>query len=335
MSELAAALARARRRSESAEELAASIAAANLNEEEAESPAAASAATASAAVGSKTPEKSTASVPAAVAASNSSSSKVGGTTSGSATDYTARFEALTSLSVEDQANAFLTQFVMEFRGNFDEVLNIALEFKGFAGAKKQGMVVQELDEFQAHQFLERRGETLTVREMRNALREIDIDSNGKVALIEYLLFKYNKTLEDMFSDNGDAVPQELLDALNAAMEAFRKVAQEKEKRQRKMDKLRAKAAKGGVLGKAAQHELEGMLRQDETERNRREITAAAATRKAKRNIAKADKSALKKKAVAEEKKRQEEAARKRAAEEKKKRMESRARLKAKAALWEK
>ena len=39
-----------------------------------------------------------------------------------------------------------------------------------------------------------RNETMTIREMRDALREIDVDANGKICFIEYCLFKYKKTL---------------------------------------------------------------------------------------------------------------------------------------------
>jgi len=58
----------------------------------------------------------------------------------------------------------------------------------------------DLDEFKAHRFLESYGETLTVVELRKRLEAIDIDKNKKVALSEYLLFRYKKT------------PQELVDA---------------------------------------------------------------------------------------------------------------------------
>lgn len=48
---------------------------------------------------------------------------------------------------------------------------------------------KELDELQAHMFLEARGETKTVKDMREELREIDIDNNNYVAFIEYLMFR--------------------------------------------------------------------------------------------------------------------------------------------------
>ena len=50
----------------------------------------------------------------------------------------------------------------------------------------------ELDEFQAHKFLDSLGETLTVVAMRDRLRQIDLDFNRRVALIEYLTVRYGK-----------------------------------------------------------------------------------------------------------------------------------------------
>ena len=247
--------------------------------------------------------------------------------------WSTKFEALTKLSIVEQAEAFLMQFVMEFQGRFSEVTDLALSFQSFAGPKGKEETVQELTDFQCHQFLEKRGETLTVSSLRDKLRDIDIDSNGMIAFIEYLLFKYDKTLEDMFTESADGVDPILLAALHASMEKFKEVVAIKEKRMRKMEKLRLRSEKGGVLGNAAKHELECMLREDETERNRQEITAAAAQRKATRAVKNADKSDIKKKALLAEKKKQEEEEEKKKNDEKKRRQESRARLAAKAAMF--
>jgi len=45
--------------------------------------------------------------------------------------------------------------------------------------------------------LEDIGETKTVVELRETLRKVDIDMNKRMALIEYLLFKYNKSVEEL------------------------------------------------------------------------------------------------------------------------------------------
>jgi len=70
-----------------------------------------------------------------------------------------------------------------------------------------------LDEFNAHRFLERLGETKTVKEMRDELREIDMDFNKRMALIEYLLWRYHKTVSDFVSKpQGGIDPEELAEA---------------------------------------------------------------------------------------------------------------------------
>lgn len=62
----------------------------------------------------------------------------------------------------------------------------------------------ELDEFQAHKFLEAFGETLTVVALREQLRKIDLDVNGKMGLLEYLAFKYDKTVKQILdAPQGD------------------------------------------------------------------------------------------------------------------------------------
>jgi chromosome segregation ATPase len=70
----------------------------------------------------------------------------------------------------------------------------------------------DLDEFKAHKFLESVGEVLTVKELRARLEAIDIDKNRKMALSEYLLFKYNKK------------PQQLCDAPQGGNEKELKAA---------------------------------------------------------------------------------------------------------------
>ena len=48
----------------------------------------------------------------------------------------------------------------------------------------------ELDEFEAHQFLEKCVGALTVHDMRSALKAIDIDFNRMMSLTEFLIFHY-------------------------------------------------------------------------------------------------------------------------------------------------
>lgn len=106
----------------------------------------------------------------------------------------AKFLELTRMKYVDQAKWFLNGFWTS--GAEQEAENIwkyTNKFIELDPNKKEG---NELDEFWSHKFLESLGETLTVIKLREKLRQIDVDANGKMALLEYLLFKYNKTVPE-------------------------------------------------------------------------------------------------------------------------------------------
>jgi hypothetical protein len=129
-----------------------------------------------------------------------------------------KFREITSTqSVDEQAMTFLRAFVGDFQGKFEEVLVIGEQFKSY-GTK--GAKLVELDEFQAHRFLEARGETKTVKDMREELKTIDLDFNKKVAFIEYLLFRYKKTLRDLFTAKPNAAALAKLEKAVAQVNVF-------------------------------------------------------------------------------------------------------------------
>jgi len=232
-------------------------------------------------------------------------------------NYAAKFKEVTSTSIDDQAKFFLRSFVLDFQGRFEEVLDLAEEFKGFA--PKEG-VVRELEEDRAHYFLERRGETLTVVQLREYLKQIDLDSNHKVAFIEYILWKYKKNLEQLFNPPKGGTNAELLEALEKAIEEYQKVMAKRREREEKIKELEKLVALGGVKGGTAKHQLEQMKNDDKLEQNRREVSSEASKRKAQKAIEKDDPFAAEQKRLEAEKKKKE-------AEEKQQRDEARARLK--------
>ena len=92
--------------------------------------------------------------------------------------------------------------------------------------KKHGEEGCELDEFEAHLFLEKNIEALTVKKMRQVLKEIDVDFNQKVSLTEFLIFYYkidyhylvNAVVDDKESEAIIALANEKLAAAQAALE---------------------------------------------------------------------------------------------------------------------
>eukprot|EP01088_Endostelium_zonatum_P009759 TRINITY_DN23069_c0_g1_i1.p1 TRINITY_DN23069_c0_g1~~TRINITY_DN23069_c0_g1_i1.p1 ORF type:complete len:261 (-),score=117.63 TRINITY_DN23069_c0_g1_i1:116-898(-) len=248
----------------------------------------------------------------------------------------AKFRALSQRPVEEQAKEFLKSFVLDFKGNFEEVLELCSNFKSFAPKEKE--VVTSLPEFPAHLFLEKRGETLTVAALRENLKvEITLEKNHDVAFLEYLLWKYHKTVNDMFKPKAE-VPKEILEALEKAIANFEAALAVRKAREAKMAQLEAAAAAGGVKGKAAANELEQMKKQDQLEQSKREINSAAQQRKAQKAVNdtkrwEEEEERKRAEAMASEQQRMEEEKRRKEEEDRNKAAASRSRLKEKASLW--
>merc|ERR1711879_1001174 len=151
---------------------------------------------------------------------------------------------------------------------------------------------------------EKRGETLTVRDLRENLKsEIRLDPHHNVALMEYLLWKYQKNLHQLFTPPPEgSVPAHLLEALDKAIEAHNAAVEAERQRQRKIEEL--SAAEEGAKNELERH----TTKKQKEELQGQEFGAAFAAIQARKK--------------------------KREAEEKRKREESRARLKAKQALWQ-
>lgn len=111
-----------------------------------------------------------------------------------------KFFEITRMKYAEQAKWFLNGFWNEgAEAEVENVWKCTQKFIELDEAKKgEG---NELDEFWSHKFLESLGETLTVIQLRERLRKIDMDANGKMALMEYLLFKYKKTVQAAVNSN--------------------------------------------------------------------------------------------------------------------------------------
>ena len=76
----------------------------------------------------------------------------------------------------------------------------------------------ELDEFWSHKFLESLGETMTVIEMREKFRTIDVDFNKRMSLIEFLSYRFKKTIQEVI-DAPQGGNQEEISKAQAAVDA--------------------------------------------------------------------------------------------------------------------
>lgn len=248
-------------------------------------------------------------------------------------DYSKRWAEITSKTVDEQTKIFLRAFVLEFQGKFDQVLTIGEAFKGYAPAEGRD-TLHALSEFECHLFLEKRGETLTVTELRENLKsEIQLGKHHNVAFIEYLLYKYKKTLKQLFTPPpAGSVPAALLQALDKAIEAFQKTKAEERERQEEMKRLKevteSTGGKRTLQGVTAQNKMENLQGQ-EFNKKFQELQALKVKKEAEKAIAEAstvDPYVEEQKRLEAEKKRKEE-------EDKKARDEARARLKARSAAF--
>jgi len=156
-----------------------------------------------------------------------------------ATDPKKRFTQLSQLKYKDQAVWFLNGFWGD--GVDATVANRVWELvKKFVeldllGATRKGEDGNELDQFWSAKFLEDVDTALPAMQRKEALRSIDHDSNGKMSAIEYLVWKYKKTLEETVDapqgDNTEAIKkaQQALDAVLSQMnECETKLEQQKQ-----------------------------------------------------------------------------------------------------------
>jgi len=103
------------------------------------------------------------------------------------------------------------------------------------GGTRKGEEGNELDQFWSAKFLEDMDTALPAIQRKEALRNIDHDHNGKMSAIEYLVWKYKKTIEETVvapqGDNTAAIKaaQAVLDQVLAQLaDCERKLAHQKE-----------------------------------------------------------------------------------------------------------
>lgn len=185
------------------------------------------------------------------------------------------FKQVVSKKWSDQAVFWLNAYWPEHGKDAEKVWGYVQLFIKLDSAKgKDGC---DLDEFWSHKFLESLGDTLTVVAMRETFREIDLDFNKRMSLIEYLVFKYKVSVKELLSR-----PQGTNEDLVKAQQALEKVQDEIAKIEKKKAELEEKAKATGVRGMQAKNELQQLLTADPTDLNRALLTAEAAVRKAQK-----------------------------------------------------
>jgi len=130
------------------------------------------------------------------------------------------------------------------------------------GPLRKGEEGNELDQFWSAKFLEDMDSALPAVQRKEALRTIDQDSNGKMSLIEYLVWKYKKgvkeTVDSPQGDNSEAIrkAQEAVDRVATQMaEVERKLEAQKQAKDVN-DRAKAENDKAVAQLKQAENELQ-------------------------------------------------------------------------------
>jgi len=181
-----------------------------------------------------------------------------------------------TLTYHKQAIFFLNAMWKEHKDNAEEIWNIVHTM--YELDLKNGEEGYSLDEFQSARLLEKFGKPMTVLERRACLKEIDVDTDNRMSFLEYAVWQYKVGIDEMMSR-----PQGTNVELEKAEEAVQKVQEEIKSIESKKKKLQEKAKGTGVKAKSAQNELEQLLSKDQTELNRRILTAEAALRRAQKS----------------------------------------------------
>jgi len=142
-------------------------------------------------------------------------------------DEKERWEDLVSRTHTKQCIWWLNGFWKELEKDADtlwDMVHVMIEIE-CGKAKRYGKLKWEekegsdLDQFQAHRFLEKMGETCTVKELRAKVANLDLDRNKRLAISEYLADKYKKNIKKIIdAPQGGQAAQEQLDKATKAVE---------------------------------------------------------------------------------------------------------------------
>jgi len=170
----------------------------------------------------------------------------------------ANFKKFTAKNYADQGKAFLNAYWQQHQG--DDAEKVWIFWEKFCELDlDNGKEGNDLDEFNAHRFLEFFNETKTVKEMREQLTEADLDFNKRLALIEYLLWKYGHTVSDFLSKPQGSEEelkkfQEMLQRVQDALANAQKKAEEAQQATEEAKKREASAKEEAAKAKARENE---------------------------------------------------------------------------------
>eukprot|EP01083_Nonionella_stella_P098429 276788_1 len=182
------------------------------------------------------------------------------------------------LDYKHQAMFFLNAMWTEYKDEAEKVYSY-VQTAGELDKQRQSEGYC-MDEFEAHRFLEKFGQPLTVVAMRKELKKIDLDSDKHMSLLEYFVYHYKLDIDTLMTR-----PQGVNEQVEKAEAALEEVFKEIAKIEKKKKKLLKKVEKygDGVKGKMAKNELAQLEASDPMPLRKALITAQAAIRSAQKS----------------------------------------------------
>eukprot|EP00122_Pirum_gemmata_P004530 Pgem_evm1s4117 len=211
------------------------------------------------------------------------------------------FQTLCEMNFKDQCVWFLNGFWDE--ENISEEANTIFSiYESFISLdlQKNG---SSLDQFNSHRLLEKYEETLTVVELRATMADIDANHDNRLGAIEYLIFKYNKTVAQVIKAPQGSAPEHLIleakkkmadvqkalsnllkemKELEEAIAECKKIEEEIQAKCSKLEKMSIDENLGVVKRNRAANELEQIRAEDPLPLRKAKITQEAALRKVNR-----------------------------------------------------
>lgn len=189
-----------------------------------------------------------------------------------------KFIEITRASHKKQAIWFLNGAWSKVQDEAQSVYDWVKIFVDLDPKKEEG---HELDEFNGHRFLEKIHETISVRDLRDKLREIGyVPKPMMYPILVNLMMHFGTDWHEIVNadEAQGGMSQALIDAQNA-LAAVQKIINEIEA---KKSRLEQESEGTGVKAMRAKNELAQLLSEDNLPLNRALLTAQAAVRKAQR-----------------------------------------------------
>jgi hypothetical protein len=194
-----------------------------------------------------------------------------------AEDNLTKLKLLSQKKYIDQCQWFLNAYwdakEINFKSNPEECERVWKFYQSIITLdKKLGADGNELDEFEAHIFLEKNVSAITVKKMRKVLADIDVDFNQKVSMTEFLIYYYKIDYNYLVNAvTNDAESERLINLAKQKLAAAQEALQDAQNAAKEASAAAAAAAAAAISAKAeakkaAEAEVEAKFRADDAKK---------------------------------------------------------------------